>query len=131
MSSLIVGARWTRQEELLARQLRAEGVSYREIGERLGRSEAAICQRLNSKEVYSTQVYRTRVCYERGRVYEIHPIGNTNSSLYFLPAHFTFLEEANTIRRWPLYVFQSVKGRYVLSFTYPQIVGSYVILPTI
>lgn len=130
MSSLILGARWTHEEELVARRLRAEGASYREIGERLRRSEASVCQRLNSKDVFTSPVYRTRISFQRGAKYEIRPLTITSSSLYFLPATFVFIEEVPTIRRWTQYLFRSVKGGYLLCFTFPQIVGSYVIIPT-
>lgn len=121
--------KWTFEEEQFARHLRSKGKSYREISQRLGRTEAAICQRLNSiRGSGKFSLRRNRMNYKSGALYEILEIQNNNSGISFLPARYYFVQIKKGINKRPdLYLFQSCCGSYYLSFSFPQIVNSFVI----
>lgn len=122
-------AKWTQEEEATAQQLRDQGWSYKEISTRLKRSEAAICQHLAaSREVWARpRLIRTAFNFVEGEIYTISQSNFCSSNLYFLPASFYFLEKIWKPNRLSLYRFLSVKGRYCICFTFPQILGSYII----
>lgn len=127
---MAVTNRWTPAEEQYARQLRNKGKSYREIANKLGRTEAGVCQRLNELRgpcgVYSLR--RNRMNYSPGEVYHISEVYSNSSNISFLPARFVFVKKMNGVNKRPdLYLFQSSCGCYFITFSLPQIIGSFVI----
>ena len=127
---MAVSPKWSPAEERYARQLRSRGKSYREIAKRLGRTEAAVCQYLNTNkgECFISSMRRSRFNYQVGALYEISTVYCNSSSLYFLPAKFVFLGRLPGINKRPdHYCFRSVLGGYTISFTMPQILGAYII----
>ncbi len=121
---------WSSKEDALARKLRQQGKTYKEIAKILDRTEAAICQRLTSNIPINTDLdeiallSRTKLSFTPGAVYEIHNIFSSGG-LEFLPAKFRFVGEIEG-KTGTLYLFQSVRGKYFITFTYAQIIGSYV-----
>lgn len=122
--------RWTSKEDALARKLRKQGKTYKEIAKILDRTEAAVCQRLSSNVPIDTTLNefellsRTKLSFTPGAVYEIDNIFSSRG-LEFLPAKFRFVREIEG-KTGTLYLFQSVRGKYFITFTYAQIIGSYV-----
>jgi len=122
--------RWTSKEDALARKLRQQGKTYKEIAKILDRTEAAVCQRLSSNVTIDTTLNefellsRTKLSFTPGAIYEIDNIFNSRG-LEFLPAKFRFIKEVEG-ENCILYLFQSIKGGYFITFTYGQIVSSYV-----
>ena len=121
---------WTSKEDALARKLRKQGKTYKEIAKILDRTEAAVCQRLTSNVPVNTDLdeiallSRTKLKFVPGAIYEIDNIFNSRG-LEFLPAKFRFIREIEG-ENCILYLFQSIKGGYFITFTYGQIVSSYV-----
>ena len=122
--------RWSPEEDELALKLYKQGKKYNEIALRLGRSEAAVNQRINNKtrKTMSAKelslLSRTNLNFNVGSVYEIDHIGRSPAIAY-LPAKFIFLEEV-ICQNCNLYVFKSVKGHYKTTFSNRQIPGSYI-----
>ena len=122
--------KWTLAEEQFLRQLRNQGKSYREIAKRLGRTEAAVSQRLNAPRGACgiRTIRRNKMNYHTGEIYYISPIIISNSCVSFLPARFFFVGRSGGLYGRPvIYRFQSVVGNYSLTFTIPQIRGAYII----
>ncbi len=121
---------WSPEEDALAWKLRNQGKTYREIARCLNRTEAAVSQRLSGKTPVdlnlneSLLLCRTKLSFIVGAVYEIKHIGRSGG-IDYLPAHFEFIGEVKG-KPHTLYIFKSINGGYVTTFTYPQIMGSYV-----
>ena len=122
--------RWTPEEDELAMKLYKQGKTYKEIALRLGRSKAAVTQRIanKNKEKMSAEelstLSRIDPIFDVGSVYEISPIGRS-PVIDYLQEKFIFLEEVIG-QNCNLYVFESVKGHYKTTFSNRQIPGSYI-----
>lgn len=121
--------RWSPEEDELALKLYKQGKTYKEIALRLGRSKAAVNQRINNKTRKTMSAKelslfsRTKLNFNVGSVYEIDHIGRSPAIAY-LPAKFIFLKEIAG-QNCNMYVFKSVKGHYKTTFSNRQIPGSY------
>ena len=115
---------WTPKEKSLANKLRKEGKTYREIGEIIGRTEAAVSQYFNCHAQFEDGLLlcRTRLNFISGAIYEIKATCRYPGVLDFLPAKFEFIGECKGAQ-CPIYKFKSVNGNYVMTFTPPQTIG--------
>jgi hypothetical protein len=115
---------WTPKEKNLANRLRKEGKTYKEIGEIIGRTEAAVSQYFNCQLQFEENLlfYRTRLNFIIGAIYEIKPVGRYSGSVDFLPSKFEFIGECKGAR-YMIYKFRSVNGGYMITFTTPQAIG--------
>lgn len=123
--------RWSPEEDELALKLYKQGKTYKEIALRLGRSKAAVNQRINNKTRKTMDINEASILSRRmelnfdvGSVYEISPIGRS-PVIDYLQEKFIFLEEVIG-QNCNLYVFESVKGHYKTTFSNRQIPGSYI-----
>ncbi len=123
---------WSPEEDELARKLRKQGKTYKEIAQRIDRTEAAVSQRLSNVTPVDidsrgpTLLSRTKLSFTPNAVYEINHLSHSRMrELDYLPAKFRFLGAVKG-KTSTIYMFQSVEGKYLLTFTYNQIVGSYV-----
>jgi predicted transcriptional regulator len=123
--------RWSPEEDELALKLYKQGKTYKEIALRLGRSKAAVNQRINNKTRKTMDINEASILSRRmelnfdvGSVYEISPIGRS-PVIDYLQEKFIFLEEIAG-QNCNMYVFKSVKGHYKTTFSNRQIPGSYI-----
>lgn len=115
---------WTLKEKNLANKLRKEGKTYKEIGEIIGRTEAAVSQYFNYPPQFKESLVfcRTKLNFILGAIYEIEITGRYPGPLDFLPAKFEFVGECKGAR-CTIYKFRSINGGYLLTFTPPQTIG--------
>ena len=91
--------RWSPEEDELAMKLYNQGKTYKEIALRLGRSKAAVTQRIanKNKEKMSAEelstLSRIDPIFDVGSVYEISPIGRSHV-IEYLQSKFIFLTQA-------------------------------------
>lgn len=126
--------KWTMGEYNLAKKLRKQGLTHAEIGAQINRSEFAVRQQLslkkdkinfNVEDDFGKQIInRTRITFTEGAVYEINHIARSGG-IEYLPAQFKFIEEVKG-KNCNMYIFESVKGQYKVTFSNRQIPDSYI-----